>query len=68
MVRMAQARAALPRLESAFAALLAMHRAQVMARHVRPYFVSYVPDLLAQVAGWRQAEEITRTAVVPYGP
>ncbi|MEU8205822.1 hypothetical protein [Streptosporangium sp. NPDC049046] len=68
MVRVAQARAVLPRLESTFAALPVRNRAQVMARHLAPYFASYVSDLLAQAPGWRGAEEITRTAVVPYGP
>ncbi|GII85785.1 hypothetical protein Ssi03_37750 [Sphaerisporangium siamense] len=68
VVRVTQARAVLPRLEITFGALSAVNRAQVMARHVAPYFVSYVPELLAQAPGWRGAEEITRTAVVPYGP
>ncbi|MBB6546925.1 hypothetical protein [Nonomuraea rubra] len=41
MVGVSQARAALPRLESTFGALSAVNRAQVMARHMAPYFVSY---------------------------
>jgi len=68
MVRVAQARVVLPRLEPAFTALLVKNRAQVMARHLAPYFTSYVPGLLAEAFGWREAEAITATAVVPYGP
>ncbi|MFI7048933.1 hypothetical protein [Streptosporangium sandarakinum] len=68
MVRLAQARAALPRLESTFTALPAKNRAQVLDRHRVPYFASYVPDLLAQAPAWRIAEQVIRLAVVPYGP
>ncbi|GAA1264161.1 hypothetical protein Psi02_76280 [Planotetraspora silvatica] len=68
VVRSAQARALLPSLESTVAALWVSNRAQVMARHIAPYFLDWVPGLLQEAAGWRQAEEFTRTAVIPYGP
>ncbi|GAT68786.1 hypothetical protein PS9374_04451 [Planomonospora sphaerica] len=68
MTRVAQARSLLPKLETTFTSLSANNRALVMARHIAPFFAAQVPGLLSDAAGWRQAEELTRTAVVPYGP
>ncbi|PZG12734.1 hypothetical protein C1I95_25220 [Micromonospora craterilacus] len=68
MARVDLARQRLPRLQGAVDRLGTDNRATVMARKPHQYFVRHVPQLLAEAGGWRQAEHVTRLAVIPYGP
>ncbi|MEU9507115.1 hypothetical protein AB0D32_12630 [Micromonospora sp. NPDC048170] len=68
LVRVDPARQRLTHIEHAFERLVSSNRAAVMARKPHRYFVRHVPRLLAEAGGWRQAEHLTRLAVVPYGP
>ncbi|MFF0721838.1 hypothetical protein [Micromonospora sp. NPDC003816] len=62
------ARQRLPRLQGAVDRLGSDNCATVMARKPHQFFVRHVPLLLAEAGGWRQAEYVTRLAVIPYGP
>ncbi|MBQ0903577.1 hypothetical protein [Micromonospora sp. U21] len=68
LARSAEARERIPSLQREFERLSVMGKATVMARHINPYFVPWVPSLLREAGSFRQAEGLTRLAVVPYGP
>jgi hypothetical protein len=59
---------ALPVLRVRFDALPGVAKASVMAFAVRPTLVRAIPDLLRTAGAWRNAERITRDALIPYAP
>lgn len=64
----AQARSRLPSLTTRLEVLRPAQQAQVVGARVHPYFLDHLVPMLERAGGWRSAETITSSAVVPYGP
>jgi hypothetical protein len=65
LVSNAEVRQSLPALETTLACLPVNHRAEVIAVHPDPYFVPYLPAILAGARSYDEGEYLARTAVMP---
>jgi hypothetical protein len=61
----AEVRQSLPALETAFASLMANHRAEVVAVRPDPYFVPHLPAILTGARTYDEGEYLARMAVLP---